>query len=75
MKKIVGIIIIITSWILAGYLGIKCLFIGGIVQIVNSINPIYAMGIAIGILKIIFSSSASIIACLGTIVGMYFMED
>lgn len=75
MKKVLGIIIMILSWILAGYIGIWLLLAGGIIQIVNSLNPVSAVGIAIGIIKILFCSIGSLIGYLGTIIGIYFMED
>lgn len=53
-KYILCTLIFIISIILAGYIGIYLMLYGGIIQIINSINPINATGIAIGILKIIF---------------------
>lgn len=64
MRKIFGILIIILSIALALYVGVWLLFVGGIVQVINSINPLDGMAIAIGILKII---SASIV---GWIIGL-----
>lgn len=70
MKKISGVIIIILSWILAGYIGIWLLFAGGIIQIINSLDPVYATGIAIGIIKILFCGIANLIAYIGTFIGI-----
>ena len=40
MKKIIGILIAIVGIALGIYVGVWLMFVGGIVQIVNSINPI-----------------------------------
>lgn len=65
MKKIISILIIIASILLGIYLGVWVMFIGGIVQIVNSINPLEAWGIACGICKVVFCELAAIIPYLG----------
>lgn len=49
MKTILSILIVISSILLGIYLGVWVMFIGGIVQIVNSINPLDGWGIAWGI--------------------------
>ena len=51
MKKFLSILIAVASILLGIYLGVWVMFIGGIVQVVNSINPVNALGIAIGIYK------------------------
>ena len=56
MKNIISFIILILFIILAFYLGLWVMLIGGIVQIANSINPIDTLGISLGIFRIIFSS-------------------
>ena len=48
MKKIIGILIAIAGIALGIYVGVWLMFIGGIVQIVNSINPLNGLGIALG---------------------------
>ena len=47
MKKIIGILIAIAGIALGIYVGVWLMFIGGIVQIVNSINPVNGLGIAL----------------------------
>lgn len=69
MKKIIGILIAIAGIILGIYVGIWLMFVGGIIQIVNSINPINGLGIALGILRIIFCEVGGFIAWLGIAIG------
>lgn len=69
MKKIIGILIAITGIILGIYVGIWLMLVGGIIQIVNSINPINGLGIALGILRIIFCEVGGFIAWLGIAIG------
>ena len=45
------------------------MFVGGIVQIVNSINPINGLGIALGIARIVFCEVGGLIAWLGIVIG------
>ena len=54
MKTILGIIIVILGIALSIYLGIYLMLFGGIMQIINNIDPVNAKEIAIGIIKIIF---------------------
>lgn len=54
MKKVIGILIAIVGIALGIYVGVWLMFVGGIVQIINSINPINGLGIALGIARIIF---------------------
>lgn len=69
MRNLIGWLIIIAS-ILAGlYVGIWVMFAGGIIQIINSLNPVNAVGIATGILKIIFCEMAGLITIIGCLVG------
>ncbi len=69
MKKIIGILIAIAGIILGIYVGIWLMLVGGIIQIVNSINPINGLGIALGILRIIFCEVGGFIAWLGIAIG------
>lgn len=57
MKNFIGNVIISIGLILGTYLGFYILLYGGIVQIINSINPVNASGIAIGIIKVLFSGT------------------
>ena len=66
MKKIIGILIAIAGIALGIYVGVWLMFIGGIVQIVNSINPLNGLGIA----TIIFCEVGGLIAWLGIAIGL-----
>ena len=69
MKKIIGILITIIGIVLGIYVGVWLMFIGGITQIVNSINPINGLGIAFGIARIVFCEIGGLIAWLGIAIG------
>ncbi len=69
MKKIIGILIAIAGIALGIYVGVWLMFIGGIVQIVNSINPVNGLGIALGIARIIFCEVGGLITWLGIAIG------
>lgn len=69
MRKILGIIIAIIGIALGIYVGFWLMFVGGITQIINSINPVNGLGIALGIAKIIFCEIGGLIAWLGIVIG------
>lgn len=69
MKKFLSILIAVASILLGIYLGVWVMFIGGIVQVVNSINPVNALGIAIGICKVVLCEIAGIIPFFGIIIA------
>lgn len=69
MKKIIGILIAIVGIALGIYVGAWLMFIGGITQIVNSINPVNVLGIALGIARILFCEIGALIANLGVVIG------
>lgn len=69
MKKIIGILIAIVGIALGIYVGAWLMFIGGIMQIVNSINPVNVLGIALGIARIVFCEIGVLIANLGVVIG------
>ena len=69
MKKIIGILITIIGIILGIYVGIWLMLAGGITQIVNSINPVNGLGIAFGIVRIVFCEIGALIAWLGVVIG------
>lgn len=69
MRKILGIIIAIIGIALGIYVGFWLMFVGGITQIINSINPVNGLGIALGIAKIIFCEIGGLIAWLGIAIG------
>ena len=65
MKKFFKILLIVTSVILGLYVGIWLMFAGGIIQIINSINPLNGTGIAIGIIRVLFCEIAGLIPIAG----------
>lgn len=69
MKKVLGILIAIIGVALGIYVGFWLMFVGGISQIINSINPVNGLGIAIGIAKIVFCEIGGLVACLGIAIG------
>ena len=69
MKQMLGILIAIVGITLGIYVGVWLMFIGGITQIVNSINPVNGLGIAFGIVRIIFGGIGGFIAWLGVVIG------
>ena len=69
MKKIIGILIAIVGIALWIYVGVWLMFVGGIVQIVNSINPINGLGIALGLARRVFCEVGGLIAWLGIVIG------
>ena len=54
MKTFLKIFIIVVTVGLGIYVGLWLMFIGGIVDIVNAINPLNGLQIALGICKIVF---------------------
>jgi len=57
MNKVLGWFILLSSIVIGLYLGVYVMFIGGIIQIVESITPeIYISGILLGLLRVICSS-------------------
>lgn len=71
MKKFIGIIIAILGIALGIYVGFWLMFVGGISQIINSINPVDGFGIAIGIARIVFCEIGGFIAWLGIAIGSF----
>ena len=77
LKKIsaaVGWIIIVASFLLGLWVALYLMFYGGIVQIINGINPLNAVAIATGICKIIFCEVAVVIPILGILIGSLFLD-
>lgn len=69
MKKVIGILMAIVGIALGIYVGVWLMFVGGIVQIINSINPTNGLGIALGIVRIVFYEVGVLIAWLGIAIG------
>lgn len=70
-----GILIIIAGAILGAYLGLWVCFIGGIVQVVESISPVNGFGIAFGILRFCCSALVGwgtflVMGAIGAVVGL-----
>ena len=69
MKRFLQSIIIIASIILGLYVGIWVMFAGGIIQIINGINPLNAIEITIGICKVLFCEIAGLIPIAGLLIA------
>lgn len=65
MRKILQVLIVVGSIILGLYVGIWLMFAGGIIQIINALNPLNGIQIAIGICRIIFCEIAGLIPVAG----------
>ena len=55
MKDFIGNTLIIIGLVAGIFIGGYLMLYGGIVQIINAISPVNAGGIAIGIIKVLFS--------------------
>ena len=65
MRGFLKVIIMITSIVLGLYVGIWVMLAGGIMQIINGINPLNGLDIAIGICRIVFCEIAGLIPAVG----------
>lgn len=65
MRKILQVLIVVGSIILGLYVGIWLMLAGGITQIINGLNPLNGIQIAIGICKIVFCEIAGLIPVAG----------
>ncbi len=65
MKSVLKVVLIIGSIALGLYVGIWLMLIGGIVQIVNGINPLNGLDIALGICRVLFCELAYFIPLVG----------
>jgi hypothetical protein len=73
----IGILLVVLGVIFGLYIGVWILFVGGVVQISESMqsNPMQSYGIAMGFLKIIFASFVGLICgFMGIIPGFYMIE-
>jgi len=62
LKNIVGLTLICGSIALGVYVGFWLMFIGGIIEVINSITPVINnSGIAWGIVKVIFADVIGVI--------------
>ena len=65
MKKILSLIILIISIITGFYLGIYMMLYGGIMQIINNINPLDLTSVILGLIRVLLSSMGAIPIMLG----------
>lgn len=75
---IFGILLILTGLATGIYFGLWWAFVGGIVDIVNAVTstPISAMGVAVGVVKMIFASVIGwVCVAIFWVVGMSFLND
>ena len=69
MRTLLQVLIIIVSIFLGLYVGIWLMFTGGIIQIINGINLLNAVEIAIGICKVLFCEIAVLIPIAGIFIA------
>ncbi len=75
MKFWLGLVLVIVGAVLGVYVGLYLMFVKGIIQIVNSINPLVPAGIAWGIVKVIFANLVGgLIAFICLIPGLAMMD-
>lgn len=75
MGRFLGWLSIIGGIVLGTYIGIWVLLIGGITQIINNLNPINALEIAIGIVRIMFCAVGWIPTYFGIVIGTKILEE
>lgn len=77
MKQIVGLLLIIAGAVLGLYVGGYLCFIGGIIQLIQSVTPVIkAVGIAWGLGKIVFASGLGSLSFLGLATpGIVMLQD
>ena len=74
IRNLLGNLVILGSLLLGLWLTIVVLFVGGIVQIINGIDPVNAGAIAWGIVKILFCEIGMIPTFLGWFFGLMIKE-
>lgn len=74
IRDLIGNLIIVGSLLLGLWLTIVVLFVGGIVQIINGIDPVNAGAIAWGIVKILFCEIGMIPTFIGWMIGLFVKE-
>lgn len=77
MRTFIVIAIIIIGLVLAVYVGLWIMFIGGIVQIIESVKatPVEAMGIAVGFVRVILASfSAGLCIVASFVAGLLILK-
>ena len=76
MKSIFGVLLVLAGLVLGFYIGGWVMFVGGIIQVIQSVTPvIIAEGIAIGLARIFFSSLVGWIAgALLVVPGMVLLD-
>lgn len=73
--KILGILFIIAGIALGAYLGIYLMLFGGIMQVVNALDPLNAKEIAIGAIRILFCEVGMVPVILGSTIGFYLISE
>ena len=62
LKNILGLVLICGSIALGLYVGFWLMFIGGIIEVINSVTPVINnSGIAWGIVKVVFAEVVGVI--------------
>lgn len=64
MSRLIGILLILAGLVLAGFIGIWVMLVGGIIQVLDAVqvDPIDSGTIAWGVVRILFASTAAAIA-------------
>jgi len=56
MRTFFGIVLIVTGIAVGLYLGVWVMFIGGITQILQSLNPVIPVEVGVGVFRILAAS-------------------
>lgn len=75
MTKIFGALILLFGVLGGAYLGLYVMLYGGIVQIINGINPLSACDIALGILRVLFCEIGIFPVWFGVMIGFRLMVE
>jgi len=63
MKTLIGILLIVLEICLGLYVGLWVMFVGGIIQVIQSCTPVVnSIGIAIGLLKIVCANAVGYVS-------------
>jgi len=74
MKDLIGCIIALTGICTGLYLSVYVMFWGGIIGIVNSVEPFQAQELTINILKLFFCELGLIPLVIGVGIGEYLID-
>ena len=72
--KFIGILLILIGIVLGIYVGIYLLLYGGIVQVINNLNPVNASQIAIGIIRVLLCELGYVVFVFFWCLGIAFIK-